>query len=818
MRSRTLRVCAAVLSVAMALSVASADDAKNCKDAGRVPPSTEPSYEFYLPNQLPFWMVREAVDGHWSPQAQAKVDLFPAKEILTAIAAVADRTPPTVNYVEREDYAPINEQSTEAEKNYRVGAGQYEEKQFAEAIQFFDLVLADKTSPLRAAAAYSAARAALLMGRYEDGIKRIDRLVDDNSLAEFHAAALRLLGTLNHHYGTPSLLAARLAQASYALSAPERLKCRYPDLERIAGEAEADLPALLGWIDQGARLETAGASAKFAPSARDVTADGDNDDETAVRKNIMPALAAQMPAIDLHHTLTASTPFEESSRWLNSSEIASSLDSGDLWRNRYGALNRNKERMLAARTGAAQITAHAKERWLATKNPAWALAYARRATDLAAVGIVKEAIASLETQPDTPLRRSYVQRLRKGLTAQAVRILLMSGRMTEAAALIREQAVAMKTVAALSYDGWYGPDPRPNWQYELDGGIRLYLEERDLASARQWAERVSAILKEANPSDYWLVRPNAVLAIVIARTPQELVAAAPGDSGSDFTGRRAFLTAADWLPARTLAEMAKNTKVSAQLRRGLLAAAWVRMHVLGRKDEVMALLPLLRELFPELKGDIDDIANASFAFARDHAIASLLLRAPGFSPRASWARSEYNQPKNIFAIDGENPSDGNWWCPLSVDQMKMDLASAFVDGPINLSIGEIDRGNTYAAWPQIRNSYLGLSTEFIAWHPLFKHVDKAELDALSRIDSGPKMLTERSVAWANWSNWFTWALGFDTHLPETLHLAVRSTRYGCRRNGSHAAYSRAAFEYLHDHYPQSEWAKKTPFWFGEFKR
>ena len=43
-----------------------------------------------------------------------------------------------------------------------------------------------------------------------------------------------------------------------------------------------------------------------------------------------------------------------------------------------------------------------------------------------------------------------------------------------------------------------------------------------------------------------------------------------------------------------------------------------------------------------------------------------------------------------------------------------------------------------------------------------------------------------------------------------LKLAIRLTRYGCERNGSHAAYSRAAYERLHAFYADTVAAKATP--------
>jgi hypothetical protein len=50
---------------------------------------------------------------------------------------------------------------------------------------------------------------------------------------------------------------------------------------------------------------------------------------------------------------------------------------------------------------------------------------------------------------------------------------------------------------------------------------------------------------------------------------------------------------------------------------------------------------------------------------------------------------------------------------------------------------------------------------------------------------------------------------------KALHYAVRTTRYGCERNGSHGDYSQKSFEILHNSYGDTVWAKATPYWFSD---
>ena len=52
----------------------------------------------------------------------------------------------------------------------------------------------------------------------------------------------------------------------------------------------------------------------------------------------------------------------------------------------------------------------------------------------------------------------------------------------------------------------------------------------------------------------------------------------------------------------------------------------------------------------------------------------------------------------------------------------------------------------------------------------------------------------------------------DKRAPEALHLAVKATRYGCTDKET-GRWSKAAFDLLHQRYPNSGWAKETKYWF-----
>ena len=95
--------------------------------------------------------------------------------------------------------------------------------------------------------------------------------------------------------------------------------------------------------------------------------------------------------------------------------------------------------------------------------------------------------------------------------------------------------------------------------------------------------------------------------------------------------------------------------------------------------------------------------------------------------------------------------------------------------------------------------------EFINRSPLARDTDIAELNQLAQIPPGAKFLAEIVLKAAN-------SVG-DERLPEALYLAVRSTRFGCRRGDDYGAVSQAAFSLLHSRYGETIWAKETPYWY-----
>jgi hypothetical protein len=87
-----------------------------------------------------------------------------------------------------------------------------------------------------------------------------------------------------------------------------------------------------------------------------------------------------------------------------------------------------------------------------------------------------------------------------------------------------------------------------------------------------------------------------------------------------------------------------------------------------------------------------------------------------------------------------------------------------------------------------------------------RRIGEQQWRKLSAIGTAPVYFAPVVLNWAK-------AHPDDPRVPEALHYFVRSTRYGCV-DKSIGPYSKQAFQLLHRRYPESEWTKKTKYWFG----
>ena len=156
----------------------------------------------------------------------------------------------------------------------------------------------------------------------------------------------------------------------------------------------------------------------------------------------------------------------------------------------------------------------------------------------------------------------------------------------------------------------------------------------------------------------------------------------------------------------------------------------------------------------------------------------------------------------LTGLDHYNHNDNNWWCAFDIRRHDAALDEALAQ---NFRLYDDQRGPTHE---RVR----AMLAEALRDSYLFRRINPAELAKLSKVECAPQVLSERVVTWVR-SNVGSRADQASAQ-ADALADAILSTRWGCNRDGSHAAYSREAFQLLHLRFPDSLEAKRTPYWFN----
>jgi hypothetical protein len=250
------------------------------------------------------------------------------------------------------------------------------------------------------------------------------------------------------------------------------------------------------------------------------------------------------------------------------------------------------------------------------------------------------------------------------------------------------------------------------------------------------------------------------------------------------------------MPLKELAAAVRVKTLAPHLRKDLALATWVKAALLDRPEVANGVASEVAAAEPQLKSDLDSYRVAQTNEARRFAGVVTVLRFPGLRP--------LTQP-GLGRIEGIKQIDDyrdNWWCDPRSDRdygVWNDRLSVLPFGP----------AQKQAATPETQSSG-GQTVKDSGPAPLFLSAAErkqalAENDTLAKLGTAPNLLASESIRWAK-------AHPKDARVPEALHLAVRATRYGCS-DASTPALSKQAFELLHRHYPNSEWTKKTKYYY-----
>jgi hypothetical protein len=235
------------------------------------------------------------------------------------------------------------------------------------------------------------------------------------------------------------------------------------------------------------------------------------------------------------------------------------------------------------------------------------------------------------------------------------------------------------------------------------------------------------------------------------------------------------------LPLDTLRELVHRTVLPIHLRRELARAVLTRSLILKEEDTTRDLVPVVKTLIPELGPWLDEYRATLSRDARAFTGVMMILRFPGLKP---YVQDNVGRLTSLDQID--NYRD-NWWCALDPAILGSSRESDRLWAPLEvLYRGPQDHAFEFLSAPQT-------------------HAAQQELQRLASLGPAPNYLSQQVVAWAQRAS-------NDPRLPEALHLAVQATRFGCT-DADTGAFSKAAFDLLHQRYPKSSWAQKTKYWY-----
>ncbi|HEX2269081.1 MAG TPA: hypothetical protein VHH35_06085, partial [Pyrinomonadaceae bacterium] len=233
------------------------------------------------------------------------------------------------------------------------------------------------------------------------------------------------------------------------------------------------------------------------------------------------------------------------------------------------------------------------------------------------------------------------------------------------------------------------------------------------------------------------------------------------------------------MPLSVLKEAAKNTSLPVPLRRDLVQAVWLRAVILGDLKTADELTPILRDLVPELATLLGAYLSATTPQTKKFSAIYAWLQFPGLEPVVDIGLGRTSP------LQFQTSYRDNWWCGNAYYLPEEEKENE-VTGPPSFTAN-----NTH---------------ELLFLSASEKENAKQQWSTLGALGAAPNYISQNVVQWAT-------RTPADPRVPEALHLAVMTTRYGCTDKNS-GRWSKAAFDLLHRKYPNSTWAKKTPYWFN----
>ena len=234
------------------------------------------------------------------------------------------------------------------------------------------------------------------------------------------------------------------------------------------------------------------------------------------------------------------------------------------------------------------------------------------------------------------------------------------------------------------------------------------------------------------------------------------------------------------MPLSVRKEAVLRPVLPAHLRRELALTTWIEAALLDQIAVAQELAGGVAAQVPELQPYLDAYLAASGNDARKFAAVFLILKYPGTRPYVDEGVGR------LTPLDQIDNYRNNWWCALQEKGKEPDAEA------------EGRPGN-----PLLKMLREASALDFLT--AAQKAAVQAEVQKLRALETAPNYLVAQVLAWAK-------RMPNDPRVPEALHLAVRSTRYGCT-DAKTTQFSKQAFQVLHKQYPQSPWARQTKYWY-----
>ena len=230
------------------------------------------------------------------------------------------------------------------------------------------------------------------------------------------------------------------------------------------------------------------------------------------------------------------------------------------------------------------------------------------------------------------------------------------------------------------------------------------------------------------------------------------------------------------MPLSMLREAALSPQLPDYLKKFVVEAVWTRAILLKNEKLEREFTPLMSRYAKEFSPLFSKYAAAN-PVDREAAALLVILNYPVIQPYVPVGFGREKSPPT--SIDSTR---GNWWCAEDENNKSADDYDSYDHYKFN--------------YPKIYPNFLTAEQTSEA---------AREQIQIQKSGNSATFLARRAVEFAARNP-------IHRQTPEILHLAVRSTRYGCT-DSSTEKFSKEAFTILHKRYPNSEWTGKTPYWF-----